>query len=83
MPKVASVTVAFDPDPARLAAQAAALRGEVGDIIVVDNGSAAPVSRIPALSSAHVITLPANAGLARGFNVGIAAARERGSELIR
>jgi len=83
MPKVASVTVAYDPDPARLAEQVGALRGEVGDIIIVDNGSAAPVSRIPDLSSAaRVIALPANAGLARGFNVGIAAARERGAEFV-
>ena len=82
MPKVTSVTVAFDPDPARLAEQVSALGGEVDHIIVVDNGSRSPVSLAAGSTAAHVITLPANAGLARGLNVGIAAARERGSEFV-
>ena len=83
-PKVSSITVAFDPNAERLVEQVRALQGEVDQIIVVDNGSRSPVKDIPGLAGVDVtlITLAANAGVARGFNVGIAAARERGAGFV-
>ena len=82
--KVSSVTVAYNPNPERLAEQVRSLDGQVSDIIIVDNASRDPVDRIAASEawSARVIELPGNVGLARGFNLGIAAARERGAEYV-
>ena len=83
-PRVTSITVAYNPNPDRLVEQVRALQGEVDDIVVIDNGSATPVHSLGALSQtcARIITLPLNAGVARGFNLGIAAARERGAEFV-
>ena len=82
--KVASITVAYNPSPERLAEQLRALQGEVDEILVVDNGSESPVEGIPQLGgeAMRVLTLPGNAGVARGFNVGVAAARELGAEYV-
>ena len=76
--KVSSITVAFNPNPERLAEQVRALQGEVDDIVVVDNGSERSVAGLlhPGSTSLRVLTLPENGGVARGFNVGVAAARE-------
>jgi rhamnosyltransferase len=77
--RVASITVTYQPDPARLARQIEALCGTVDDIIVVDNGSApAPVAH----AHVHTIALGENAGIARAFNVGIAEARHRGAQFV-
>jgi rhamnosyltransferase len=78
--RVASITVTYDPDPARLARQLAALRGQVGEIILVDNGSSVPLQ--VAGEGVHAIALGENAGIARAFNVGIAEARRRGAEFV-
>ena len=78
--RVASITVTYEPDPARLARQFAALRGQVDDMIVVDNGSSAPSSKPQ--EGVHTIALGENAGIARAFNVGIAEARRRGAEFV-
>ena len=82
--KVSSITVAFNPNPERLAEHVRALQGEVDDIVVVDNGSERSVAGLlhPGSTSLRVLTLPGNGGVARGFNVGVAAARERGAEFV-
>jgi rhamnosyltransferase len=86
--RVASITVAFHPDPARLAAQVAALRGQVDDIVIVDNASTgAAAEAVQALKSngapaLRVISLADNLGVALGFNEGIQAAARRGCDYI-
>ncbi len=84
MPRVASITVAFNPNPERLAEQVRALQGEVGDIVIVDNGSERAVSHLPQLAGLpiRVLALADNTGVAHGFNAGVAAARERGAEFV-
>jgi rhamnosyltransferase len=83
-PKVASITVAFNPNPERLAEQVRALQGEVGEVIVVDNASDAAVVRLPQLAGLPLrcLTLPENKGVAHGFNAGVAAAREKGAAYV-
>lgn len=83
-PRVTSITVAFNPTPERLAEQVRALRGEVNEIVVVDNCSRHPVAQLPQLAGAPIrlITLPENVGVARGYNVGLMAARERDAEFV-
>ena len=82
--RVSSITVAFNPNPERLAEQVRALQGEVGDIIVVDNASDSPVERLPQLAGLPIraLTLSDNRGVAHGFNAGVAAARARGAEFV-
>ncbi len=75
---VASVTITFNADPARLAAQMRGLVAQVDHAIVVDNGSTSP----PASPGHDTIELGENAGIARAFNVGIAEARRRGAEFV-
>jgi len=84
--RIASVTVAFNPDPARLAAQLEALRGQVDEAIVVDNASATATADLirklerPAAEgrpAVRVISLADNHGVASGFNQGIEAAARR------
>jgi len=76
--RVASITVAFNPDPLRLARQLRALRGQVDDVVVVDNGAGTrpDVAGDPA---AQVIEMRENRGVASAFNVGMRAARLRGA----
>jgi rhamnosyltransferase len=88
--KTCSVTVAFNPNPARLAEQIAALRGQVGEIVIVDNGSRADVAeqiRVLGAASAagaavHVISLADNQGIGSGFNAGIERAESIGCNFI-
>jgi rhamnosyltransferase len=81
--RVSSVTVAFNPDPARLAEQVQALRGQVDEIIIVDNGSTPPVAgTIAEGADVRHIALGANEGIARGFNAGIAQARAAGAGFV-
>jgi rhamnosyltransferase len=82
--KVTSITVAFNPNPERLAEQVRALRGEVGEIVIVDNGSETAVARLPQLAGLPIRVLPLaeNTGVAHGFNAGVAVARERGAEYV-
>jgi rhamnosyltransferase len=86
--RVASVTVAYHPDPARLATQVAALRAQVDDIVIVDNGSSGALGEaVRALQSdaapaVHVISLADNHGVAMGFNEGIEAAARRGCDFV-
>jgi rhamnosyltransferase len=89
--RIASVTVAFNPNPAWLAAQLEALRGQVEEAIVVDNASAAATAELirglerPASDGApavRVISLADNHGVASGFNQGIEAAARRGCDYV-
>ena len=86
--RVASVTVAYHPDPARLAAQVAALRGQVDHVVVVDNGSSGAIAEaVRALQSdaappVRVISLADNHGVALGFNEGIEAAARHGCDYV-
>ena len=89
---VISITVAFNPDPVRLAEQVVALRGQVDEIIIVDNGSVPAVERIlaqPEIASLvgnaphlDVVELHENGGAASGFNIGIDAARKKGAAFV-
>ena len=79
---VTSITVAYNPNPERLAEQVRALQGEVADIVVVDNGSRDPIAEILKGLPVRVLTMPGNVGVARGFNVGITAARERSASHV-
>lgn len=77
--RVASITVTFEPDAKRLARQIEAVRAQVEDVIVVDNGSSsAPVPG----AGVHWIPLGENMGIARAFNVGISEARRRGADFV-
>ena len=89
---VASVTVAFNPAPMRLAEQIATLRTQVDEIIVIDNGSVPSVRSIFARTEIatlvgeqlqiNFIVLEENQGVARGFNIGIEASRKGGAEFV-
>jgi rhamnosyltransferase len=75
--RVASITVAFNPDPTRLQAQIEALRGQVERILIVDNNSQPAVSTVLGADPlVEIIALDDNRGVASGFNIGVAAARE-------
>jgi rhamnosyltransferase len=79
--RVASVTIALDPEPQRLREQMRALAGQVDTAIVVDNGSSAPVETMLDTSplAPHTVRLESNEGIAHGFNVGIEAAASLGA----
>lgn len=89
---VTSITVAFNPDPLRLAAQLAALRNQVDQIVIVDNGSMPSVKNIlqqPDIAALvggspqiSFIVLEHNEGVASGFNIGIEAARGQGAKFV-
>lgn len=81
---VSSITVAFNPNPQRLAEQVRALQGEVDDIVIVDNGSERAVAQLPDLAGLpiRVLALAENTGVAHGFNAGVAAARQRGAQYV-
>jgi rhamnosyltransferase len=87
---VSSVTVTFNPHPARLAEQIAGLLGQVDEIIIVDNGSDLSVEDILQQcaprelqeSRIKLVALKDNQGVARGFNIGIGEARRRGAGFV-
>jgi rhamnosyltransferase len=88
--RVCSVTVAFNPDGARLAEQVDALRGQVDEIVLVDNGSrgegAAPIRSLERVAGAgaavHVVCLADNQGIGGGFNAGIELAEKLGCAFV-
>jgi rhamnosyltransferase len=92
VPRVTSITVAFNPNPERLAEQVCALLDQVDRIILVDNGSRPSVAEIlrnlsaarPQLNTSRiqVIALPDNKGVASGFNIGAREARSHGAEFV-
>ena len=83
---IASVTVALNPDPVRLAAQLNGLAAQVTDVILVDNGSQPPLrsqlSELQLPGSLIWIELARNQGIAGGLNAGIAVAAGRNAEFI-
>lgn len=90
--RISSITVAFNPDPLRLARQIIALRTQVDKIFLVDNASIPSVQNIlrqPDISAlldetrnVVVITIHENVGVATAFNVGIANAQKLGAEFV-
>jgi rhamnosyltransferase len=89
---VASVTVTFNPDPMRLAEQLVALRNQVSEIIIVDNGSVPSAKSIclqPEIveligkdTQINFVELQENQGLAHGFNVGITQSGSKGAKFV-
>lgn len=77
--EVCAVVVSHRPDLAVLSQALAALRAQVGHVVVVDNGSPGP--DVHAIGDAHpgieVLALPENLGLAAGLNAGVRVARAR------
>lgn len=92
IPRVSSITVAFNPNPERFAAQLSALLDQVDQIIVVDNGSQPSVADIlqqlsraqPDFKGSRVKLIPLqdNQGVARGFNIGAREARSHGADFV-
>jgi rhamnosyltransferase len=89
LPRVVSVTVAFNPDRARLAEQLRALQGQVDEILVLDNASEQRVEEaLDGLLEEHhgtplkFITLDRNEGVARGFNIGARHASGSGARFV-
>jgi rhamnosyltransferase len=81
-PRIASITVTFNPDLSRLGEQLAALRGEVDERIVVDNASTPAIGELLAREEGpvHLLALDDNVGVAGAFNIGIGEARRRGAD---
>lgn len=86
--RVSSVTVAFNPDNARLAQQLGTVGDEVDHMVVVDNGSDPSIEKLLArfpevdMQRVQVVRFRENQGIARGLNTGIAEARARGAEFV-
>lgn len=82
--RICSVTVAFNPNRERLAEQLRAIRPQVDEILVVDNGSLPPLERSAELEvlGATIVALDENRGVAAGFNVGVRRAREARCERV-
>jgi rhamnosyltransferase len=83
---VCAIVVTYDPDLEALGRLLAVTRPQVASLVVVDNGSRAPIAqRLPELAAAHgteLVALAANLGLAAAHNAGIAWARERASSHV-
>lgn len=83
---VVAVVVTYRPTPALATALLEALAPQVGDVVVVDNGS--PADLVAELRhavdrlGATLLELGANRGIAAAQNAGIAWARERGARFI-
>jgi rhamnosyltransferase len=88
---VCSITVAFNPDPARLAEQIAALRGQVDEILIVDNHSEPPAETVLRRSGEfpphertrlRFVRLDDNRGVAAAFNLGAREAASAGAQFV-
>lgn len=83
--KVVAIVVTFHPELDQLNELLSSLVSQVDFTIVVDNGSGADVRghiRSTGFERLECIGLPSNLGIAAAQNVGIARARELGSEYI-
>jgi len=81
--QVAAVVVAYHPDLVLLERLFAAVRPQVGTIVVVDNTPAASgEASLQAPAGVHVLSLGANAGLAAGINRGCEFARAQGARFV-
>ncbi|HLK12277.1 MAG TPA: glycosyltransferase family 2 protein [Candidatus Binatia bacterium] len=83
MPRVVAVVVHWR-DPDATMACVASLSGEDVGVVVVENGLDAPVGDRLARGAPHAVCVrsPENRGYAGGANLGIAAARARGAEVV-
>jgi rhamnosyltransferase len=89
---VCSITVAFNPEPARLAEQIQALLGQVDEILIVDNDSETPAEdalrqqagEFPRDERTRVrfLRLDENHGVAAGFNIGAREAAAAGAKFV-
>jgi rhamnosyltransferase len=83
---IASITVTYQPDLPTLQRQLDSIRGQVQHMLVIDNGSAAPLlTKLQALchtAGAQLSALERNTGIAHAQNQGIAIARSLGAELL-
>jgi rhamnosyltransferase len=76
---ISAVVITYHPD-AGVAARLRAVAAQVGRLIVVDNGSAAPARAALASESVELIQNGENLGVARALNLGVMAAAARGFE---
>jgi GT2 family glycosyltransferase len=83
MPRVVAVIVHWR-DPDATLGCVASLAGEDVGVVVVENGPAAPVGERLARAAPHAVCVPSaeNRGYAGGANLGIAAARARGADVV-
>lgn len=82
-PRVASVTVTFNPDLGRLRRQIDALLAQVDQTFIVDNGSDATTrASIAGWEGVRVVALEENRGVASGFNIGIRESRAWGADFV-
>ena len=81
---IASVTIAFNPDPAFLIRQIRALATQVDEAIIVDNGSTPPVTQLlpQGIDHVRIVRLDENKGVARGFNIGMEKAGAAGADRV-
>jgi rhamnosyltransferase len=76
--RVCAIVVTWHPDPAVLQRLVDAVLPQVGHLVVVDNGGTPLVTR----DRVTLLAQPLNAGLAAGFNTGIAFARSGGFDTV-
>jgi GT2 family glycosyltransferase len=83
MPRVVAVIVHWR-DPDATLGCVASLAGEQVDVVVVENGPDAPVGERLARAAPHAVCVRSaeNRGYAGGANLGIAAARARGADVV-
>jgi rhamnosyltransferase len=83
---IASITVTYYPDLAALQRQLDSVAEQVHTMVVVDNGSPAPVlAALRALCTklgALLLPLPHNQGIGAAQNAGIAQARQQGAQWV-
>ncbi len=79
--QVAAVVVAYRPDSEQLAKVLAAVSPQVGWLVVVDNGGF-DSSCLPSYTTAELIPMGRNAGIAAAQNAGIKHARSSGAHFV-
>lgn len=79
---VCGVIVTYNPDKQALDLLLQAVRPQLRDLVVVDNGSRFDFTELLARSPADLIELGDNYGIARAQNVGIARARDLGADYV-
>ncbi|MGA2399156.1 MAG: glycosyltransferase family 2 protein [Steroidobacteraceae bacterium] len=79
--QVCAILVSYHPDP-ELPRRVTRILGQVGALVIVDNGSGdearAMLARIAADPRVSLVLNPANLGVARGLNLGVEQARTSG-----
>jgi len=85
-PRVVAVVVTYRPDPRHTGPLLTALAEQCARVVVVDNGSPAPIrtelAELCERLGAELIELGENLGIAHAQNLGIARARELGAEAV-